>query len=84
MELRKRALGMALGVVWGGSVFIATIWAIARGHGDTLIILKSYYLGYSVTYSGAFVGLVWGFVNGFIGGVLIAWLYDLLCKVLYK
>jgi hypothetical protein len=84
MELRKRALGTALGIVWGVSIFLATIWAVARGHGQTFSQLGGYYLGYSVTYVGAVVGLIWGFIHGFIAGVLIAWLYDLFCKVFYK
>ena len=84
MKLRKRALGMALGIVWGLSVFVVTIWAIAAGQGQTLSKLGGYYLGYDVSLLGAFVGLVWGFVDGFIGGVLIAWLYDVFCKVFYK
>jgi len=84
MILRKRALGMALGIVWGVSIFLVTIWAVARGHGQTLTQLEGYYLGYSVTYVGAVNGLMWGFIHGFIAGVLIAWLYDLFCKVIYK
>lgn len=84
MTLRKRALGMSLGIIWGLSVFLATIWAIVRGHGQTLTLLEGYYLGYSVTYLGALIGLIWGFIHGFIAGVLIAWLYDLFCKVFYK
>ena len=84
MRLRKRALGMALGIVWGLAVFVVTISTIVRGGGETLYLLEALYLGYRVTYLGAFVGLVWGFVNGFIAGVLIAWFYDLFCKVFYK
>ncbi len=84
MELRKRALGMALGIVWGVSIFLVTIWAVARGHGQTFSQLGGYYLGYSVTYVGAVIGLIWGFIHGFIVGVLIAWLYDFFCRVFYK
>lgn len=84
MELRRRALGMALGIVWGLGVFAATIWAVVLGQGATLSLLKAYYLGYDVSYLGAFVGLVWGFVDGFIAGVLIACFYGLFCKILYK
>ncbi len=84
MELRKRALGTALGIVWGVSIFLVTIWAVARGHGQTFSQLGGYYLGYSVTYVGAVIGLIWGFIHGFIVGVLIAWLYDFFCRVFYK
>ena len=84
MEVRKRALGMALGIIWGVSIFLATLWAIGRGHGETLTQLEGYYLGYSVTYVGAVIGLIWGFIHGFIAGVLTAWLYNMFSKTFYK
>jgi ribose/xylose/arabinose/galactoside ABC-type transport system permease subunit len=84
MNLRKRALGLSLGVVWGLAVFVVTILATMRGRGDTLLLLRGYYPGFTVSYLGSLVGLVWGFVNGFVGGVLIAWFYDLFSKILYK
>jgi len=84
MNLRKRALGLSLGIIWGLAVFITTILAIIRGRGFTLQALGGYYPGFTVSYLGAVIGLIWGFVNGFIGGVLIAWFYDLFCKALYK
>jgi hypothetical protein len=84
MNLRKRALGLSLGIVFGLAIFIATIWATMGGHGLTLSGLGAYYPGFTVSYLGAVVGLFWGFVSGFVGGVLIAWFYDLFCKALYK
>jgi hypothetical protein len=84
MNLRKRALGLSLGIVWGLMVFIVTLCETTRGAGHTISGLGTFYFGYTVSYPGALVGLVWGFVSGFIGGVVIAWLYDLFCKVLYK
>jgi hypothetical protein len=84
MTLRKRALGLSLGVIWGLAVFVVTILATMRGTGRTLLLLSGYYLGFTVSYLGALVGLVWGFISGFIGGLLIAWFYDLFCKALYK
>jgi hypothetical protein len=84
MNLRKSALGLSLGVVWGLAVFVVTLLAIMRGIGHTLQLLGGYYLGYTVSYPGSVVGLVWGFANGFVVGVLITWFYDLFCKILYK
>lgn len=84
MNLRKRALGLSLGVIWGLTVFAVTIYALIRGRGATLQTLGGYYLGYSVSYPGAVIGLAWGFVNGFVWGVLIALFYDLFFKTLYK
>lgn len=84
MNLRKRALGLSLGIVWGLVVFIATATATMLGRGGTLVLLRGYYPGFAISYAGAVIGLFWGFVYGFVGGVIIAWLYDLFCKVLYK
>ena len=46
--------------------------------------LGNFYIGYSYSWGGAVIGLIWGFFYGFIAGVLIAWLYDLFCKIFYK
>ena len=85
MMLRVRALGMAVGIVWGLSVLVATLWMLWFAQpSPTWPTLKSLYPGYDVTYMGAFVGLIWGFVDGFIAGALIAWLYNKFHKALYK
>lgn len=77
MKLDGRALGLAVGLLWGGGVLVATLWVlVAGGDGRHLALLGRFYFGYSVTVVGAFVGLVWGFVDGFIGGWLTAWLYN--------
>jgi hypothetical protein len=84
MKLRVRALGLAVGTVWGLGLFVATLIAVVRGAGHTLVLLKAYYYGYDVSIGGAFCGLLWGFLDGFIIGALIAWCYNYLLKVLYK
>ncbi len=85
MELRKRALGMALGLVWGLAIMFGTWWLIIGGYrGELISKLSQFYIGYSYSWGGAVIGFVWGFVDGFIAGVLIAWFYDLFCKIFYK
>ena len=76
MQLNKTALGLSIGILWGVSVFLATLWIFWRGGGEHLVLLNKFYLGYSVTYLGALVGLVYGFVDGFIGGWILAWLHN--------
>jgi hypothetical protein len=77
MHLDRRALGLALGLLWGGGVFVATLWIVIAGMGgEHLALLRRFYLGYSVTVVGALIGLVYGFIDGFIGGWLTAWLYN--------
>lgn len=85
MELRKRALGMAFGLVWGLAIMLGTWWLLIFGYkGEIISRLSQFYIGYSYSWGGAVIGLIWGFVDGFIAGVLIAWFYDLFCKIFYK
>ncbi len=76
MQLNKKALGLAGGILWGATVLLATIFAMIVGGGEHLTLMSKFYLGYSVSSVGAVVGLVWGFIDGFIGGWLLAWLYN--------
>jgi len=80
MKINKVALGLTLGILWGASVFLATLWIMARGGGQTLIALNQFYFGYSVSFLGGLLGLVYGFIDGFIGGWLIALLYNAFAK----
>lgn len=84
MKLRARALGLAVGTVWGLGIFVATIWSTLLGGGKTLVLLSAYYYGYSVGYGGSIVGLFWGFVNGFIFGMGVAWCYNYFHGMLYR
>lgn len=78
MMLRKRALGVALGVVWGLTIMLGTWWLlIFRYKGEMVSKLSQFYIGYSFTWGGAVIGFIWGFIFGFIGGFLIAWIYNL-------
>ncbi len=85
MELRKRAVGMALGLVWGLAIMFGTWWLLIGGYkGELISKLSQFFIGYSYSWGGAVIGFVWGFVDEFIAGVLIAWFYDLFCKIFYK
>lgn len=77
MKLNTRAVALAGGILWGGIVFVATIWLLISGtQGKTISLLGLFYFGYQFSYVGAFIGLLWGFVNGFIFGYLFALLYN--------
>ena len=87
MKLNGKALGLSLGLLWGGTVFLATIILLVKAHfglhhesgapiGPTLIKLGQFYIGYSMTWYGAIRGFIYGFINGYIGGVILAWVYN--------
>ena len=81
MRLNTLAFGVALGIVWGATVFLATLWVmLAGGPGEHLALLGRFYLGYKITILGGILGLIYGFIDGFIGGVIFAALYNLLAK----
>lgn len=85
MELRKRALGIAVGLVWGLSVMLGTWWLLIMGQaGETISKLGGVYYGYTYSWGGAVIGFLWGFVDGFIGGFLIAWIYNMANKFFTK
>lgn len=81
MKLKKLSFALACGIMWGLTVFLATIWILIRGgEGQILSRLNLFYIGYSVTPVGSFIGLIWGFIDGFISGLFFSWLYNAMTK----
>lgn len=77
MKLNGKAFGMAWGVIWGGSVFLATLCVVFRsGSGELTSKLGRFYIGYQPTLAGAFIGLIYGFVHAFVMGVIFAAIYN--------
>ena len=72
-RLDPLALGVAVGVVSGLGIFIATAILLVRGGpvvGPMLSLLRYYVFGFEVTWTGAFVGFgevgLWGFGLGYL------------------
>jgi hypothetical protein len=81
MELRKRSLGIAIGLVWGLGIMLLTWLLLFRGSPGSIISkISVVYLGYSYSFVGGIIGFIWGFIDGFITGFLIAWIYNLVTK----
>lgn len=78
MRLKPLALGAALGIVWGGSLFLTTWLSYYTGYGRLFLetLALSIYPGYSITPAGSFVGLFYGFADGFVSASIIGWLYN--------
>ena len=68
--VHKRALGVAVGVVFGGLLFAVTAFHVVTRPAEAppLELLAQYFYGYTVTWQGAFVALFWGGVSGFVLG----------------
>ena len=76
MKFSKKALALASGILWGVVVFLATIYVMLKGGGNTLVLLQQFYWGYNISWGGAFLGLIYGFIDGFICGWIFALLYN--------
>jgi len=80
MKLSPKALGLASGIVWGVTIFLATLWVVVKGGGEHMRLLQQFYIGYDTTPLGSIIGLVYGFIDGFICGWIFAWLYNKFVK----
>ncbi len=81
MKLKVWAFGLALGIVWGLSLFVLTLIGINTTYADAFLgVIDSIYPWYSWTVAGAFVGLGLGFIDGFLCGVIVAWIYNRFAK----
>ena len=77
MRLSIKALALTCGILWGATIFLATVWLLAFGfEGELISNLDHFYFGYSFSYLGAVIGAIWGFVDGLICGAIFAWLYN--------
>lgn len=77
--LNAKVLGLALGIICGLGLFVATNWLVIKGGervGPHLQLLSQYFIGYSVTFSGSLIGAVYGFAIGTLCGALIGGIYN--------
>jgi hypothetical protein len=86
LRLNARILGLALGIILGLVLFLATNWLLikgghydARGNyvvGPHLQLLSQFFIGYKVSFWGSIVGFFYGLAVGTIFGALIGWIYN--------
>ncbi|HEX9899719.1 MAG TPA: hypothetical protein VGC81_10860 [Candidatus Methylomirabilis sp.] len=82
-RLNARAWGIALGLLCGGGLFVATMILIVKGGpnvGQHLSLLSVYFPGYSVSLGGSFIGFIYGFVLGYALGRVIGVVYNRLVR----
>ena len=82
MKLDVKAMGLSLGILWGGSLMVMGLVAIvAPGYADNFVMaIASKYPGYAPTVIGSLIGFVCGFIDAGIGGIILAWLYNKFSK----
>ena len=78
-RLNARAWGIAVGLILGGGLFVATNVLVLKGGenvGAHLQLLSIYFPGYRVTLLGSLVGSAYAFVLGYALGRLIGTVYN--------
>jgi hypothetical protein len=83
LKLNARAWGIALGLLFGLGLALATIVLVFRGGqsvGPHLALLALFLPGYRVTVAGAFIGFAYLFVIGYAIGRLIGSVYNKLAR----
>lgn len=84
LRLNARAWGIAMGLLLGLGLFIATNILVLRGGevvGPHLGLLGIYLPGYRVTFLGSLIGFVYMFVIGYALGRLIGVIYNAAARV---
>jgi len=79
MLLNAKVVGLALGLILGLGIFVATNWLVIKGGkrvGPHLILLSQYFIGYRVTFVGSLIGAAYGFALGTICGAIMGWIYN--------
>jgi hypothetical protein len=79
MKLQVIPFALAGGTVWSLGLFILT-WMNILGYGESFTVIKSYYIGYSVTPLGSVIGAAWAFVDAGICCAVFALVYNLFAK----
>ena len=83
LRLNARAWGIAVGLVFGMGLFLATMVLLMKGGlevGAHLGLLGKLLPGYSVTVGGAFIGFGYAFVIGYAVGRIIGSVYNALAR----
>jgi hypothetical protein len=78
MKIKPLALGLSLGIVWGGVLFATTLLSYFTGYGKSFleVIAGSVYPGYTISPLGSVLAFFYGFVDLGLGGVIVGWLYN--------
>ena len=83
-RLNANVLGLVLGVLLGGLLFVATVFLVLKGGpepGPHLSLLSQYFPGYSVTLPGALLGFVYGALVGYVAGYAVGAIYNRIVSI---
>ena len=84
LRLNAKVLGLALGILFGLVIFMATNWLVIKGGrpvGPHLELLGQYFIGYRVTFLGSLIGFAYGLAIGTLSGALLGWIYNHIARL---
>jgi hypothetical protein len=87
MRLNAAIFGLAIGLLIGLTIFIATNILVVKGGevvGPHLALLGQFFIGYEVTFFGSIIGFFYGLFFGFAASYLFACLYNWLADLREK
>jgi tetrahydromethanopterin S-methyltransferase subunit G len=83
-KLDGQALGIALGLLFGLAIFLATNILIFKGGdeiGPNRSLLGQFFIGYEVSFTGSIIGMIYGMIAGLIIGWSIAFIRNLMVTI---
>ena len=83
LRMNAQGWGIAIGLLAGLGLFVATNWLVLRGGyavGNHLQLLSVYFPGYRVTFLGSFIGLAYALVLGYAVGYAVSAIYNMLIE----
>lgn len=76
-RLSPLSLGLSMGIIWGGIVFLMGLLAHFFEYGTAFVTsMGVIYVGYEPSIIGAAIGGAIGLIDALVIGLLIAWLYN--------
>ncbi len=91
LKFNSSGLGLALGVIIGLVIFIATNFLVIKGghispNGESIIgphlqLLGEFFPGYKVSFKGSVIGFLYGFALGTIVGAAIGFIYNQIVRL---
>ena len=86
IKFNTKFLSLALGLIVGLAIFIATNWLVIKGGhttpngkyviGPHLQLLSQFFIGYRVSFLGSIIGFFYGFALGTLCGTVFGIIYN--------
>ena len=86
LRFNAKFLGLALGLLMGLAIFLATNWLVMKGGhttpggeyvvGPHLQLLSQFFIGYRVSFLGSIIGFFYGFALGTLCGAALGLIYN--------